>query len=212
MMTATSSDPATETTAPTSTAPLSPQLKEAAQAVKDADLSAVMESEYEPLNVHIYRDKENGTLNNNGPLSTRDTYGLMSPSNHNNRWVDRMVKMANACNSLVISKCNLCHVYANRQVEFEQERDAARRALETPATSVFSSPASPTERVWQKMNAGCNVGNINPLEVNLYRQFLFDEESVVDMLEEALDKMDNPGDEEAAQQQQSTHVPELHFV
>ena len=175
----------------TGTAPLSPEFKAAVKAVQEADM--VLNSEYEPLNIHIHRDKENSL---NAPLSTRS--GLASPLSAN-RWVDRMVKMANACNSLVVSKCNLCHVYANRQVEFEATEAAStscRRALDatTPATSVFSSPLSPTEKVWQKMNAGCAAAN--SLEVNLYRQFLFDEESVVDMLDAALEKVDNPGDEE----------------
>ena len=175
------------TKATTATAPLSPEFQAAMQAVQEADM--VLNSEYEPLNVHIHRDKENTV---NAPLSVRS--GLTSPLNAN-RWVDRMVKMANACNSLVTSKCNLCHVYANRQVEFEaSERARSARALETPATSVFSSPVSPTERVWQKMNASCAAAN--SLEVNLYRQFLFDEESVVDMLDAALEKVDNPGEEE----------------
>jgi hypothetical protein len=190
-------------------APLSPEFQAAVQAVQEADM--LLNSEYEPLNVHIHRDKEN-TLN--APLSTRS--GLGSPLGAN-RWVDRMVKVANACNSLVVSKCNMCHVYANRQVEFEASEAARRRAAMTPATSVFSSPASPTERVWQKMNASCAAAN--SLEVNLYRQFLFDEESVVGMLESALDRVDNPGeddDDDVAPMNknntQQTQQPDLHFV
>jgi hypothetical protein len=72
-----------------------------------------------------------------------------------------MVEVAKLCNNLFTKQCNLCNVYTNKQVEYEWRQERTQ-----------NSGSSPVERALQKVNRG-NV------EVHLYRQFLFDEESVI---------------------------------
>jgi hypothetical protein len=89
-------------------------------------------------------------------------------------WVDRTVRLANSCNKLFTrNTCRVCQVYADKQVEFEQRQEGSGDAL-----------ASPISRVWQKTVMLAP----STLEVELYRQFLFDEESVVETVCERDDK------------------------
>ncbi|CAB9503289.1 expressed unknown protein [Seminavis robusta] len=130
---------------------------------------------YEPLSLDteatFHQNKENNVNHRHfeatrGPLSTRHD----ADGTRGRRLVDGMVKVATACNLLVRRHaCNLCHVYADRQVEFEQREESS-----PPSSSrTYASSSSPTERAWKKMNSS--------LEVDLYRRFLFDEESVANM-------------------------------
>ncbi|GAX13779.1 hypothetical protein FisN_30Lh074 [Fistulifera solaris] len=77
-------------------------------------------------------------------------------------WVDSMVEVAKVCNNLFTKQCNLCNVYTNKQVEFEWRQERTQN----------SDSSSPVQRALQKVNRG-------NLEVHMYRQFLFDEESVI---------------------------------
>lgn len=78
-------------------------------------------------------------------------------------WVESIVQVAQTCNKLFNAQtCRLCHVYADKQLEFECE--------ENTETATYS----PVERAWLKTGR-----EQNSLEVDLYRQFLFDEDSVV---------------------------------
>ena len=79
--------------------------------------------------------------------------------------VDKTVKLYQSCNQLFqrSNACHLCHVYVDKQVEFESHQQD------------FSSPL---ERVWMQTR----TADPSPLEVELYRQFLFDEESVVETI------------------------------
>ena len=133
---------------------------------------------YEPL--HTFDNKENSYNNYyNGPLSTRDHFAneFYSPSKN---WVDNMVKVATAANKLVRKNCcNLCHVYVDKQVEFEEKELA--RENEQHQHQGMGTGNSPTERLWSKMNT-------ENLEVEVYRQFLFDESSVgLGLLDSAMD-------------------------
>lgn len=161
------------------------------------------------------------TYATNGPLSTRHGTQTTTESHNSNDanrgWVENMVKVAAACNSLVQKNyCNMCHVYTNRQVEFEerqqfqeqyrqgdqqsqcmqqqqQQQHAGTAYQASPQSHVYEyfvggestthggglagvAASSPSARVWQTMNTG--------LEVDIYRQFLFDEASVGGGLEE----------------------------
>lgn len=71
-----------------------------------------------------------------------------------------MVEVAKVCNNLFTKQCNLCNVYTDKQVEYEWRQE--------------KQGGSPVERAVQK--AQVESGN---LEINLYRQFLFDEDSVI---------------------------------
>lgn len=76
-------------------------------------------------------------------------------------WVDSMVEVAKVCNNLFIKKCNVCTVYTDKQVEYEwrqQEKDN-------------NSPVAVEQQQGHVDNGS--------LDINMYRQFLFDEDSVI---------------------------------
>jgi hypothetical protein len=63
-------------------------------------------------------------------------------------WVDSMVEVVRLCNNLFTKHtCGLCHIYVDKQVEYETRHEEERNRA-------------------------------HPLRVDLYRQFLFDEDSV----------------------------------
>ena len=101
-------------------------------------------------------------------------------------WVDSMVEVARTCNKLFSKhSCNACNVYVKKQVEYETNQEQIRGN---------SRPQSPMARVWQKTGI-----EQSKLEVELYRQFLFDEESVVD-------GVSLRGEEEEETDRQSSHA------
>lgn len=91
---------------------------------------------------------------------------LQRRNNHNEAkniddgWVDSMVEVAKVCNNIFTKQCNLCNVYTNKQVEYEYRQE--------------KQTSSPVERALQKTHT--DSGN---LEIHMYRQFLFDEDSVI---------------------------------
>jgi hypothetical protein len=95
------------------------------------------------------------------------------------RWIDTVVSCAQTVNKLFTrNTCRLCHVYSDRQVEYENSIIAALENTTTTSsvsTSSSALPNSPVERACLKA-AHC-TSLVGP-EVELYRQFLFDEESV----------------------------------
>lgn len=77
-------------------------------------------------------------------------------------WVDTMVSCAQAVNKLFTKNtCRVCQVYSDKQVEFEQRLQELN--ITSPVDSAYLKAFIP----------------LHP-EVELYRQFLFDEDSVVD--------------------------------
>jgi hypothetical protein len=90
-----------------------------------------------------------------------ETATVVTHRPHKEDWVDRTVRLAQSCNKLFTrNTCRVCQVYVDKQVEFEKRQE---------------DTSSPISRVWLKTAA------MEPtLEVELYRQFLFDEESVVE--------------------------------
>jgi hypothetical protein len=91
-------------------------------------------------------------------------------------WVDSVVDVATTCKKIFTAHtCRLCHVYTDAQVEYEvrqeetaqlQRRMPEHQRAATAGSSFFQSVVP------------------NPLEVELYRQFLFDEDSVVEGVNE----------------------------
>jgi len=73
---------------------------------------------------------------------------------------DLIVKAASAVNKTVIDNCGLCTIYCDKQVQYES-------VLE-PYTKVGNSVGN----LFNKLDTG--------MDVQLYRDFLFDEESVVE--------------------------------
>ena len=93
-------------------------------------------------------------------------------------WVDSMVQVAHAANKLFSKHtCRMCQVYTDKQVEYETRQEAALRYHD----------GSPLDRVWNNSNletaaAAAAYSYSEQLNIELYRQFLFDEESVVSSL------------------------------
>jgi hypothetical protein len=76
------------------------------------------------------------------------------------QWIDSVVQAATTANKLFTrNTCRMCHVYSDKQVEFETQHEG----LSSPMASLMM-------RTTQEAS----------MEVELYRQFLFDEDSVVD--------------------------------
>lgn len=113
---------------------------------------------------------------------------------HDARWIDTVVSCAQTINKLFTSHtCRLCHVYSDRQVEYENSLSLAAAAA--PMTVDYAggmhpqleqqeqhqaAVISPVERAYLKTTrAAANAALLQP-EVEFYRQFLFDEDSVVD--------------------------------
>lgn len=105
----------------------------------------------------------------------RRKYHLESTTSKKNRgltttddgWIDSMVEVARACNKLFKKQtCGICHMYAEKQVEFETRQENKFKTI----------LPSPVQRAW--IRAGLHHTTSNSLEVDMYRQFLFDEESV----------------------------------
>ena len=81
--------------------------------------------------------------------------------------VESVVKAAAACNKLFTQNCNLCTIYCDKQVQYEWVQEQYK--MSTPINHLFS-----------KLD--------NSLEVQLYRDFLFDEESVVEQVSSRSDE------------------------
>jgi hypothetical protein len=76
------------------------------------------------------------------------------------QWIDTVVQAATTANKLFTANtCRLCHAYSDKQVEFETRNEGI---------------SSPMERLMMRTTQEASM------EVELYRQFLFDEDSVVD--------------------------------
>ena len=162
---------------------------------------------------NVNTNTTNNTINtqatpSHGPLSTRHATG----DGQHRGWVEGMVKVATACNQLVQKNyCNMCHVYTNRQVEFEQQSEQQhhhhrqqQQQQSSPQSEMYeyfvggestthagiARGGSPTARVWQTMNTG--------LEVDIYRQFLFDEASVGGHDDDGMNLLDSAMESAAA--------------
>jgi hypothetical protein len=85
---------------------------------------------------------------------------LVTGNQNSDDWVDALVSCANVVNKLFVrNTCRLCQVYSDKQVEFEQR---------------LQDNSNPVDRAVLR-----TVLPLHP-EVELYRQFLFDEDSVVE--------------------------------
>jgi hypothetical protein len=75
--------------------------------------------------------------------------------------VETVVKVAARCNNLLIGNCHPCTLYCDKQVQYEWIQDQYK--MDSPLGNLFN-----------KID--------NNLEVQMYREFLFDEESVVEQV------------------------------
>jgi hypothetical protein len=76
-------------------------------------------------------------------------------------FAELVVKAASACTKLVSENCGLCTVYCDKQVQYESVLEQYN--MGTPLDSLF-----------RKLD--------NSLEVQVYRDYMFDEESVVEQV------------------------------
>jgi hypothetical protein len=76
-------------------------------------------------------------------------------------FADIVVKAAAACNQLVIDNCGMCTVYCDKQVQYESVLEQYKMT-------------SPLEGLFSKLD--------NSMEVQVCRDDLFDETSVVDQV------------------------------
>jgi hypothetical protein len=127
-------------------------------------------------------------------------------------WVDTMVNCANIMNKIFTrNTCRLCHIYSDKQVEFEERiqqnatitataaewyniqqqnamsssgndahdyyHDSTIGPLQTQSPQFFNNPTLPPNSI------SSSLSPVDPEAVELYRKYLFDEESVVDSIE-----------------------------
>lgn len=129
-------------------------------------------------------------------------------------WVDNVVDVATVCKKILTKHtCRLCQVYTDAQVEYEvrQEESARRRSYynqqqqqqpqqagEEGQTSSSSWPSHPAQQQPQSRSFYDYSSMLvpNALEVELYRQFLFDEDSVVETVNVRDKEKDEENDDE----------------
>lgn len=112
-------------------------------------------------------------------------------------WVDSVVDVASTCKKILTAHtCRLCQVYTDAQVEFEvrQEESANQQQQQQHQNPARSAAPVTGSSFFQTMMP-------NPLEVEMYRQFLFDEDSVVEGVteREKVFEDDDEDDEQAEQ-------------
>jgi hypothetical protein len=92
--------------------------------------------------------------------SEKENSLVTSSDRSNDDWVDTLVSCAQVVNKLFVrNTCRICQVYSDKQVEFEER---------------LQENSNPVDRAMLRA-----AMPLHP-EVELYRQFLFDEDSVVE--------------------------------
>jgi hypothetical protein len=92
-------------------------------------------------------------------------------------WVDSVVDVATTCKKIFTAHtCRLCQVYTDAQVEYEVRQEETAQQQQEPLSQPQHQRAAKGSSFFQALP--------NSLEVELYRQFLFDEESVVEGVNE----------------------------
>jgi hypothetical protein len=77
-------------------------------------------------------------------------------------FAELVVKAATACNKVITENCGLCTLYCDKQVQYES-------VVEKYAMDAMGNPLG---NLFNKLD--------NSMEVQVYRGFLFDEDSVVE--------------------------------
>lgn len=117
-----------------------------------------------------------------------------SISKQNLSLLDSLVATANVINNVFSSSScarSLCQVYTEKQLEFENRQDILQISQSSDLLQIGltqsddsddqSDRSSPVERAHMRCSVATTSSSF--LEVQLYRQFLFDEESVVDNIQ-----------------------------
>jgi hypothetical protein len=126
-------------------------------------------------------------------------------------WVDTVVNCANIMNKIFTrNTCRLCHIYSDKQVEFE-ERIQQNATITATAAEWYNLQQQGAinfnnnndnelehDTIYQQQStqpssnhldeilpslSASSLTAVNPEAVELYRKYLFDEESVVDSIE-----------------------------
>ncbi len=138
-----------------------------------------------PATIMMYPD--DGKLQEHSPELLKTSVTDSGP-------LDSFISAANIVNKLFQkSSCAVCQMYTDKQLEFEIRQDRLLQS-ENPTnptdpdrlqltssedSGCCSQSTSPVNRAYMK----CASGPSGAFEVAMYRQFLFDEESVVDTIE-----------------------------
>lgn len=142
------------------------------------------QSQQQQTHQYYHFNSSDNSINRYQEVETAHKENHNAYSNNNNYdWIEKTATIQQALVSLITkTSCRLCHVYTDKQLEFEN-----RQALEQEQQR--------NSLVWNNNypGVGYNGGSDHSfipyapaaatcLEVELYRQFLFDEESVVTSL------------------------------
>jgi sensor c-di-GMP phosphodiesterase-like protein len=99
-------------------------------------------------------------------------------------WVESVVNCAQIVNKIFTrNTCRLCHIYSDKQVEFEQRLLQQETSDWTTQMIHHTAAAYSGASRMQNSNNNSSSNHCNPQMIELYRQFLFDEDSVVDSVE-----------------------------
>lgn len=163
-------------------------------------------------------NKENVSLIQH--VNFNDTQKTSVTSNHAHQqqqqqhvdWVDTVVNCATIMNKIFTrNTCRLCHIYSDKQVEFE-ERIQQNATITATAAEWYSIqqgamynndfhhdtlyPEQPPQEPMNHVVAPSHsVSPVNTEAIELYRKYLFDEESVVDSIELRIGRSSDDDDE-----------------
>jgi hypothetical protein len=167
--------------------------------------AAALQQQYQ---YHHFNSHDNNTSRHHETPATTTT---RRPNNKDNDWIEKTATIQQALATLITkTSCRLCHVYADKQLEFENRQEDYNVAAQAVTAAVgyggmdFYAPFA--------SSAASSAGGT--LEVELYRQFLFDEESVVGRVEvdeEEEEEETAPTEQVEQQPQQDQQLqPQLH--
>jgi hypothetical protein len=129
----------------------------------------------------------NSFVKDDEETTTRKTTQTRCPNQDNNNnndkeggqqldWIEKTATIQQALATLITkTSCRLCHVYTDKQLEYENRQEAALTTAASARNSLLYTPFA--------SGPGAGNGGSALLEVERYRQFLFDEESVVGRVE-----------------------------
>jgi hypothetical protein len=153
-------------------------------------------------------NKENVSLMQHSNFN--DTQKTVASNHHQQQqqldWVDTVVNCANIMNKIFTrNTCRICHIYSDKQVEFEEriqqnatitataaewyniQQQGAMNSTNTTDfdhdTMYHQQTQPPSNTLMLPPNSVSSLLPVNPEAVELYRKYLFDEESVVDSIE-----------------------------
>jgi hypothetical protein len=144
-------------------------------------------------------DKNQKSINHFNNNNNNDSVTTTASNSNQIDWLDKVVDCAQILNKIFTrNTCRLCHVYSDKQVEFEERIQENATIAATAAgwymnnnNNYYNDYDNSSENICNQQELRPSVTlpmsihgtAIDPHVVELYRQQLFDEESVVDSIE-----------------------------